>query len=67
MQSGTSRHWARYKVARNAAVSKQRSLKVNYERKLSQKVQTNPKAYYGYVQSKRALRGHIGSLCLTGG
>ena len=63
-EARTSRNWAYYKMTRNAAVSLQRNLKKAYERQLPRKVRYNPKVYYGYVQSKRALKGGIGTLRL---
>ena len=61
-ETSTSRDWAIYKARRNAAVSMQRELKKEYERRLPGLIAQNPKAYYGYVQSKRSLRGEIGAL-----
>ena len=54
--------WVNYKVARNASVRIQRSMKRKFERKLATQVKACPKRYYSYVQSKGATRNSMATL-----
>ena len=48
-----------YKLALNLATSKFREAKRNFEVKLSQEVETNPKSFYAYVRSKSKTKDRV--------
>ena len=52
--------YRRYKAVRNSAISCARQARVKFERRLATRATTNPKSFYGYVQSQVRLRKEVG-------
>ncbi|CAH8451171.1 unnamed protein product [Dicrocoelium dendriticum] len=61
------RRWLQYTKSRNKAIKMQRQAKYSYELRLARYAKTNPKCYYGYVQSKASLREDVGCLIMEDG
>ncbi|MGL5707124.1 MAG: reverse transcriptase family protein, partial [Aeromonas sp.] len=59
--------WVSYKQQRNATVQLQRKLKGKFELSLAQSAKRDPKRFYTYAQTKRALRNSVGNLLTVSG
>ena len=57
--SRTARHLRMYKRARNQTTAAIRKAKYNFEHKLADEVQSNPKAFFSYARNQTSIKGEV--------